>query len=728
MNYELKNATFRSVVNDKNNIKRINTLIPNKSIINNKKSNKYFFNGTDNNSMKIALKFYRESKYRATTSPSPSNNFVNSQKITKNYSIKINKNLLKYAEPRTKIKEFHKLPQKLLQSVINNNTIENENNTIYLDEFLKIRKNNKFGNAKIKSMLDKNTETIIINEDDFEYNEENEPEEKIYFDIDNETYSNNNIDKNKFFENIVDFNTNMDPNKTININEEENDNNNFYIKIEKNMVNFSNFVIFEKLYNKLLLNFENNQIETLNIKFNIIKEMLLLINENVNEKLFEIFDEKCSKNDIKNPILFTIREYLIQQLIFFYFFLMINLLQNEKKIFLPVLSNLTSYFHQNFILFNYIIFINMNNSYQDDSNENYKEWTQIFELNKNSFNGDNNFGRYLKINNNLCRQIIENSLIQIKFIFNATSKDIYIKDKINLFISYIKYIHNIKYLNILQDLKNSKLLSKLSINTENNIKNNLSEIKISEKPKIPYLPPINPNYKYTLVLDLDETLVHYISEENFAYVQIRPGTEEFIKDLSKYYEIIIFTAALQIYADLVIDGIDPEKCIKYRLYRQHTIQDGDANIKNLSYLGRDLKKIIIIDNFAGNFSKNPKNGLNILDFEGNENDDALEYLKKDLIDLAKLNPFDIRDYLNDIQINMNKRALYIQSMDNDFTGILDDKINNDYEKIEKDYIINGAMNNDYCNKYTLKNYESTISKLDKKEYTDDGDGSENVIE
>ena len=79
-----------------------------------------------------------------------------------------------------------------------------------------------------------------------------------------------------------------------------------------------------------------------------------------------------------------------------------------------------------------------------------------------------------------------------------------------------------------------------------------------------------------------------------------------------------------------------------------------------------------------NFSLQPKNGLYIADFEGNEYDDELEYLKKDLIELAKLNPDDIRLYLKDIQINMNKRAIYFEQFNNE----------NNYKK----ELINGEEN------------------------------------
>ena len=53
-----------------------------------------------------------------------------------------------------------------------------------------------------------------------------------------------------------------------------------------------------------------------------------------------------------------------------------------------------------------------------------------------------------------------------------------------------------------------------------------------------------------------------------------------------------------------------------------------------------------------------------MDFEGNEYDDELNYLKNDLIKLVKLNPDDVRYYLKDIQIEMDKRAIYFQNLNN----------------------------------------------------------------
>ena len=55
------------------------------------------------------------------------------------------------------------------------------------------------------------------------------------------------------------------------------------------------------------------------------------------------------------------------------------------------------------------------------------------------------------------------------------------------------------------------------------------------------------------------------------------------------------------YANWVIDNLDSNKFISYRLFRQHTVHMGNIFIKDLSRIGRDLKKCIIIDNLPENF-------------------------------------------------------------------------------------------------------------------------------
>lgn len=73
------------------------------------------------------------------------------------------------------------------------------------------------------------------------------------------------------------------------------------------------------------------------------------------------------------------------------------------------------------------------------------------------------------------------------------------------------------------------------------------------------------------MLDLDETLIHYVVNGADSYFLVRPYCMEFLSELSKYYEIVVFTAGVQEYADWVIDQIDTAGHIKHRLYREHTV-------------------------------------------------------------------------------------------------------------------------------------------------------------
>ena len=100
----------------------------------------------------------------------------------------------------------------------------------------------------------------------------------------------------------------------------------------------------------------------------------------------------------------------------------------------------------------------------------------------------------------------------------------------------------------------------------------------------PYLPALKAELEFTLVLDLDETLIHYIEmsmpmsdDDNDhgggGHFLIRPGAHMFLQEMSKHYELVIFTAAMQDYADWVLDQLDTEGYISYRLYRQHALKE-----------------------------------------------------------------------------------------------------------------------------------------------------------
>lgn len=154
----------------------------------------------------------------------------------------------------------------------------------------------------------------------------------------------------------------------------------------------------------------------------------------------------------------------------------------------------------------------------------------------------------------------------------------------------------------------------------------------------PYLRTKN-NKKYSLVLDLDETLVNFKQGKNIqeGVVRIRPGVNEFLEEVGEYYELIIFTTATQEYADLLIDAIEEDKIyFDHRLYREHaTIIDNDF-VKDLTRIGRPLDKIIIIDNMPQNFKLQKENGIIIRPFWGEDNyDQALFKLIPILVNIAK---------------------------------------------------------------------------------------------
>lgn len=140
----------------------------------------------------------------------------------------------------------------------------------------------------------------------------------------------------------------------------------------------------------------------------------------------------------------------------------------------------------------------------------------------------------------------------------------------------------------------------------------------------PKLPPAKFSDAYTLVLDLDETLVHYYECDGMGNYDIRPGMHEFLERMSSQgYELVIFTAATQDYADWVIDQIDPGRLMHHRLYRQHALPWGPIFVKDLSRLGRDLDRTLIIDNVQENFMLQPHNGIFICTWYDDPHDTAL---------------------------------------------------------------------------------------------------------
>ncbi|QSZ31641.1 hypothetical protein DSL72_001208 [Monilinia vaccinii-corymbosi] len=153
-------------------------------------------------------------------------------------------------------------------------------------------------------------------------------------------------------------------------------------------------------------------------------------------------------------------------------------------------------------------------------------------------------------------------------------------------------------------------------------------------PPRPLIPRRQPSYtldtpagkltQKTLILDLDETLIHSMfhggrmSTGHMVEVQItnvvgsgpvgpqhpilyyvnkRPYCDEFLRRVCKWYNLVVFTASLQDYADPVIDWLEQErKFFSARYYRQHCTFRNGGYIKDLSSVEPDLSKVMILDN------------------------------------------------------------------------------------------------------------------------------------
>lgn len=136
----------------------------------------------------------------------------------------------------------------------------------------------------------------------------------------------------------------------------------------------------------------------------------------------------------------------------------------------------------------------------------------------------------------------------------------------------------------------------------------------------------------TLVLDLDETLIHSLAKGGrmssghmvevklatpmsaavapgeppttlgpqhpiLYYVHKRPHCDEFLRKICNWYKLVVFTASVQEYADPVIDWLEQErKFFQGRYYRQHCTLRNGAFIKDLSSVEPDLSKVMILDN------------------------------------------------------------------------------------------------------------------------------------
>lgn len=231
--------------------------------------------------------------------------------------------------------------------------------------------------------------------------------------------------------------------------------------------------------------------------------------------------------------------------------------------------------------------------------------------------------------------------------------------------------------NILQNLISRHYLDisdNLPGNFEDYVINNLTIISFLEKMMSKHQKPPTLNQenlkaiekfdrkKKILFLDLDETLIHSDFSNKFEYwdaqiqieveegstaklnILIRPYLTEFLEFVSKKFNVVLFTAGLESYAEAIIQYIDPmDEYFHLKLFRDSCLEFKNFFIKDLSILSTfGLKDMIIVDNCVFSFARNLKNGILVTSYYNDTNDEELlnlmTYLENNLIDVK-----DVRD-------------------------------------------------------------------------------------
>ena len=256
--------------------------------------------------------------------------------------------------------------------------------------------------------------------------------------------------------------------------------------------------------------------------------------------------------------------------------------------------------------------------------------------------------------------------------------------------------------------------------TPSNRSNKLKSEKLLLPPKSRDL-----SNKKTLILDLDETLVHssftpfekndIVLDVDFEgvmyniYVLVRPDAELFIKSVAKYFEVVIFTASISKYASPLLDILDKEKNIKYRLYRDHCTFINGIYIKDLKKCNRSLKDLIIVDNSPIAYTFDSDNGLPIKTWIDDPDDKELMKLVPILEFLSKTK--DVRKFIDEFVYN--NKILYEDAME---LIKMKDLIDKKYLKIDDSNNNNNSIS-DFAHNIKIipqENLEDSCLKEEKK--------------
>jgi hypothetical protein len=301
--------------------------------------------------------------------------------------------------------------------------------------------------------------------------------------------------------------------------------------------------------------------------------------------------------------------------------------------------------------------------------DNFLKENDMYNLNENEI--------IIIINKN-CISIVndlENILNYYKTINNK-----YYQDFQELYMSISKLteqdISNYFFNNLYNALDENEIMeTKLeNINENNNDYEDENNIPIQIKENDGYLNSIILSYKknkamppfirfpnkkkYTLVLDLEDTIINVkIDSEGRLLCRMRPGLITFLNGIKPFYEIVSFTKLSKEYSDKIIEEIQGKKKIfDYNLYREHCTLVGTKFVKDVRKIGRDMRKVVVVDDLAENLRTNGDNGILISPYKVEDyNDRVLFELKKILILFFRMRYEDVRIGIKNYQDDIYKK-------------------------------------------------------------------------
>ena len=265
-----------------------------------------------------------------------------------------------------------------------------------------------------------------------------------------------------------------------------------------------------------------------------------------------------------------------------------------------------------------------------------------------------NIVKYITIILSYYQFIGNNFYLDFFEIFNILSK-ITEKEINNYFCTYLYGLKKPKNPYVInQKKRNTNLMyniKNININNTNNINDKkLLKYQTNQIPTPFITTPTNK--KYTLVLDLENTLISHNIKNPNDMCNLRPGLLSFLNTLKPIYELISFTNESKEYSEQLLKEIESSrKYFDYNFCIDHNVLINNNFIKDISKIGRNMNKIIIVDKDYENIKSTPQNGILIKPYygESSKNDTVLFELKKLLVLFHKMGYEDLRVAIKNAQ-------------------------------------------------------------------------------